>query len=343
MASSQSICRNVAAGLSSRRIVKEFHPVARLFSSVSSKLKMDPAKLVVGLTREKVESDPEILSFLEANFPNAFEDKQFDGMGSFGSTPMSSHVETVAAKELKKAAEIYPRNIRPLVTYLRDPVNEEGSRKCYKLRKFAKMVPGLVYGGDPRNGIFSHKRESKIMIKTPVRNLQREVDRFDKAFESRVYDLRVLESPDDDSGGTVYRVTPQNLQKHPVQDTIYFCANFCRYHPERILRIPIVYINEEESPVIKRDGYIIPLNRFVECVVEDGADIPEMIELECTGLGYKEVIFTDRLIIPDGVTLSKNVIDKGRDFLIGVVYGKSRSDAALEEEEAAAEEAKKKG
>lgn len=239
--------------------------------------------------------------------------------------------------------KLYPRNIRPITAYLRDVINEEGSRSCEKLRIKEKMIPGLLYGGNPALSIFSHQSSSKVYIKTPLPNLQREMDRYHRTFESRVYDLTIYDKQYDDedntndrNDGIVHRVTPQNLQKHPVHNTVYYCANFLRYHPGRPLKLPIEYINEEESPALKRDGFIVPINRYVECLIEDDVDIPEKIEMECTGLNYKDVIRTDRLILPDGVKLSNRVIKKGKEFLVGVVFGKSRGAIAKEEEEAAA-------
>jgi hypothetical protein len=231
--------------------------------------------------------------------------------------------------------EIYEYNIRPLITYLRDPETEEGRRISYQMRKFEQLIPGLVYGGNPQLGIYSHQPDSKILIKTPNRYLQREMDRFGNNFESRVYDLTILENEDDDiESGTVHRVTPQNLQKHPVRDTMYYCCNFVRYHAGRPLKIPITYANEEESSALKRDGFIVPINKYVECFIEDGVTIPEKIELECTGLQYKDVIRKDRLLVPDGVRLSDRVNKKGDNFIIGVVFGKSRGAIAKEEEAA---------
>jgi Ribosomal protein TL5, C-terminal domain/Ribosomal L25p family len=236
----------------------------------------------------------------------------------------------------------YSRNIRPLTAYLRDVIHEEGSRNCYKLRKKEQMIPGVIYGGNPFLNISSHNPDSKIYVKTPIRNLQREIDRYHRTFESRVYDLTIYPTSSHDNmiqepgEGMVHRVTPHNLQRHPVHDTVYYCVNFLRYHPERPLQIPITYINEEESAALKRDGFIVPIQRYVECLIEDNVDIPEKIELECTGLNYKDVIRTDRFIVPDGVRLSDRVMKKGKEFIVGVVFGKSRGAIAKEEEEKAA-------
>lgn len=282
----------------------------------------DPASLVHGLTKEQVESDPEIAEFFRANYPEAYEprpDRQPTTVGDNVEPDQSVLGSAVAKPE----AINYPLNIRPLQCYLRDDVHEEGSRRSQRLREVGE-IPGILYGSDPTLGIYSHSPESKTLVKTEWKYLQRELDRYHRSFESRVYDLTVYEDPED-TEGTVHRVVPRNVQRHPVQSTIY-CANYCRYHAGRPLMIPITYINEEESPALKRDGYIIPIKKFIECFVEEGLAIPDHLELECTGLQVKDVIRMDRMNIPDGIRISDRVKKRGDDFIIGVVQGKRGTD-----------------
>jgi len=173
--------------------------------------------------------------------------------------------------------------------------------------------------------VYSHQPESKTFIKTPWRYIQSETERYHRHFESRVYDLTVYQSPDDDVG-EVHRVLPRDVQRHPWKTGIFYCVNYCRYHAGRPIKIPVVYINEEESNALKHDGFIVPIQRYVECFVDDGVPIPERIELECTGLKFKEVIRTDRLIVPDGVRFSDRVLERGREYIVGVVFGKGRDE-----------------
>jgi large subunit ribosomal protein L25 len=125
---------------------------------------------------------------------------------------------------------------------------------------------------------------------------------------------------------------PRDVQRHPVQGKIY-CANFVRYHAGRSLKLPIVYINEEESPALKRDGYIVPVNKYIECFVEEGVPIPEAIELECTGVLIKDVLRMDRLIFPDGVRPSDRI--NVENWVVGPVFG-GRSGAVDDADDAVA-------
>lgn len=316
----------------------------RWFSSrVSERLKVDPSTLVAGVTKERLDADEALAEYMRSNFPDAFEavddssekEEEID-FGNLILDPYEKrvakrHDEKVRIRKERAAQEkdrVYPRNIRQLTSILRNPKREDGTRNCKRLRYDDKMVPGILYGGDPTLGIYSHQDTSKTWLKTPWPLLQRELDRYNHAFESRVYELTVKENMDDESG-TVHLVTPQNVQRHPLLDWIY-CANFLRYHPGRPLKLPIRYINEEESPALKREGFMIPILRFIECFVEEGADIPESIDLECAGILMRQVARKDRLIIPEGVRLSDRVLAK-KDLVIGVVQGGGRDEEEAEE------------
>jgi large subunit ribosomal protein L25 len=317
---------------------------ARWFSSVKVSPNFDPSKLVQGMTKERMDKDPELAEYMKANYPEAFAT---DGEGATDDDIEINFSELLGRKSdldddkfvayEKKVPIVYPRGIRPLTTYQRDPHRDDGTRNSKRLRYHEGLIPGLLYGGDPFLGIHSHRPESKIFVKTPWNFLQSELDRYHRSFESRVYDLTLLSGPDDDTGGVVHRVTPQNVQRHPVMSTIY-CVNFLRYHPNRPLKIPIRFINQEESVALKRDGYIVPMRRYAECLIEDGVDIPESIDVECTGLRVRQVIRLKDLIIPDGVRISKRVLKRADDFVVGIVYGKGQGE---EEEEKSKEEKSK--
>ena len=317
----------------------------RWLSSLQIKNETDPSQLVHGITKEKLESDPELAEYMKANFPSKFAatdgegtkeaDIDIDFSTLFGRKTKLDHVHSVAYQ--KKVAIVYPRNIRPLTTYFRDPYRDDGTRNSKRLRYHEGLIPGLLYGGDPFKEIYSHQHESKIFVKTPWKLLQSELDRYHRNFESRVYNLTILNGPDDDTGGTQLLVTPQNVQRHPVMSTIY-CVNFLRYHPHRPLQVPIRFVNQEESVALKRDGYIVPINRHLECLVEDGVDIPESIDVDCAGLQVRQVVRLNKLIIPEGVTISKRVIKRSDDFIAGIVYGKGQAE---DEDDTSKEEGKK--
>ncbi|KAG7371472.1 ribosomal L25p protein [Nitzschia inconspicua] len=316
----------------------------------------DPGKLVSGLTLERIEEDPTIAEFVRANFQQqqqSTNDETSNGivippeiLREFGIVDDDTDTEDDDEKKKKRYGD--PRidaglgteeqqrlNIRVLKTYVR---NQEGSKRSHRLRMDHAMIPGLLYGGDPTRGITSLQQSSKLLVQTPWSELQRELDRFHRRFESRVYDLTVYhhdddynDNDDDDTATevTVHRVIPRNVQRHPVQGKIY-CANFLRYHAGRPIQIPFQYINKEESPALKRDGFIVPVRKSLECFVEDGVPIPDFLEVECTGLVLKDIIRMDRVIFPDGVRPTKRV--DVANFIVGPVQG-GRSAATAEDDQ----------
>lgn len=302
----------------------------------------NPGDFVHGVTAADLENDPALKKFFAQNFPAKFGsgeddgdlidlsllDPEFEAEITASSSPITNdNAEDAEEKNeidylMKQQCDL-SMNIRPFIAYKR---TEEGSRECYTLRETTNMMPGILYGSDPTKGILSLDPSSKILVKTPWNFIQRELDRFTyHNFESRVYDLTLFENEDDDEG-TVHRVMPRDVQFHPIQNKIY-CCNYLRYHPGRPIDIPIVYINEDESPAIKRGGFLAPFNRHVSCIVEDGVKIPEAIEMDFTGAKLRDVMRRDRLIFPEGVTPSYKAKE---DFLLGTVFGR-RIDVDEEE------------
>lgn len=290
-------------------------------ATATATARTDVSKLVSGLKPNDVEKNDALAAYLAANFPAEYgkpnqddDDDKEDDM--FGTPTM---IEEEEEEEVVVVGN--DRNIRELFGYTRDPVTEEGTRACRKLRA-ERLIPGIIYGANPSQGI-TDGIGSKIFVKTPWNQLQRELDRYNHHFESRVYDLTIYSDDDDDSEGTVHRVVPRDMQRHPIWNKLY-AVNYLRYHPGRIIKIPIAYINEEESAAMKRGGFIAAVNRYIPCLVEEGVPIPEQVELECTGLKLKDVVRMDRIIFPDGVKPIKKLTN---EFLIGTVFGRSEADS----------------
>jgi len=276
----------------------------------------DASQYIAGITNTDVENNPNLAAYFAANFPEYFKDGKEN----------ESHATAEGDLE-EKFVDVAPENnIRSLFAYKR---TKNGTNHCYRMRDEERLIPGILYGSDPTKGIYSSDASSKAMLSTPLNQIEREMDRFTyHRFESRVYDLTLLEN-EDDTDGEIHRVIPRDVQHHPIY-TKYYCVNYLRYFPGRPINIPITYINEEESPALKRGGFIAPVNKYVSCVIDDGVPIPEALELECTGIGLKEVIRMDRIIFPEGVRVNSNVdLDK---FLVGTCFGR-RLNAEVEEEE----------
>jgi Ribosomal L25p family len=278
----------------------------------------DPSKYVVGVTKEQLYADENLQAFFLANFPEepvVERPKKVQNEEELVSPAIIA--EEVRLNMLQEARSAL--NIRPLHGYKRNPDTEEGTRRCYPMRDIHGFIPGLIYGGDPAQGIvLTSEKSSKIFVKTKWGVIHRELTLYYNAFEGRVYDLTVYED-DEDTVGIIHRVIPRDMQRHPVYNKIY-CLNYLRYHPKRPIKLALKYVNEEESNALKRGGFIVPRARYIECLVEDGVPIPDTIHVECTGLKLKQVVRLDRLIFPDGVKPVKKVDPK--TFLVGSVFGR---------------------
>ena len=319
-------------------------PVFRLAStSIASKGEwekgqiVDPGSFVSGLTSDQLKEDPKLAAFFEANFSSKSDgkgsgikvaveelkdwgltDEELDILGNEADDDEIPDYEAPVIDLGLGTPEQQSLNIRVLHTFQRQL---DGTNACKRLR-WQKIIPGVVYGRD-RHGVDT----GKLLVQTPWPALQRELDRYHRHFESRVYDLTIYKD-EADTEGTVRRVLPRNVQRHPVKGQIY-CANFLEYHPKRPIKIPIQYYNQEESPALKRDGFIIPINKFVECLIEDGVPIPEKLFLDCTGVQVGDVLRLNRIEFPDGVRPSDRLDPK--KFLVGPVKG---GRGASEEEDA---------
>jgi len=271
-----------------------------------------------------------IANFFEVNFPEWKDEPE--GGPAYAAGALEEEAREVAEKEsrivdmgLHPDPELKMLNIRRLYSFVRDPMKEEGSRKSQQLRERG-LLPSFLQGGDPTKGILGTDRPKELYLKIPWFHVQRELDKYRWHFESRVYEMTVFSDESDsfENGATplsVHRVIPRNLQMHPLYHKAY-SVNFLRYHPGRVVELPIRYINEEESPALKRGGFIIPIKRFVPCLIEEGVPIPETIDLECTGVQLGDVLRTERLIMPDGVRFADYLDPK--TFLVGPVKGSRR-------------------
>ena len=275
----------------------------RLLSSYSD---AQLSKMVTGLDADRVASDQKVAEYLAANFVDDVDESY-----------MIAKKENLEEDVVLDDDIVSKMNIYKMTCHTRCRETEDGSRASRRLRN-AGLIPGVIYGGDKAKQIHHRDEKHIIAVKTPQNQIYSAINRHGhRTLESRVYDLTVEET------GEVHRVLPTGLQMHPVKEKI-ICLNFMRYFPGRPVKIPIMPINQEDSPAMKRGGFIVWQNRYLECVIEDGVPIPAYIELNCSGLERKTVLRQERLSIPEGVSISPRV-DPNK-WLLGSVFGKAARD-----------------
>ena len=171
------------------------------------------------------------------------------------------------------------------------------------------MVPGVIYGGnaDPES----------INIK---QNVLLKLLKAGK-FLSTLIKIKV--------DGNEQTVICRAVQRDVVKD-LPSHADFLRLSERsRIsLMIPVEFINEEESPGMKKGGVLTVVRNEVELKVRAN-NIPEQLTVDLAGLEVSDVIRISDITLPDGA--QPTITD--RDFMIANISAPSVLAAADADEE----------
>jgi large subunit ribosomal protein L25 len=171
-------------------------------------------------------------------------------------------------------------------------------------------VPAVVYGDKKSPDLISlsHNEVTKLWNRG--------------TFMSSLLDLEV--------DGKTQRVIPRDVQLDPVKDFVTH-VDFLRLGKgaKIAVEVPVNFVNDEESPGIKRGGILNVVRHEVElnCPAES---IPESIEVDLTGTDIGDSIHISAITLPNGVTPA--ITD--RDFTVATIA----APAALVSEEQEAEE-----
>ena len=120
-------------------------------------------------------------------------------------------------------------------------------------------------------------------------------------------------------GGRTVRTLPKDLSLHPVTDRPLHVDFFRLAEGAKIeVAVPVVFINEEASPGLKRGGVLNVVRHELELVCE--ADkIPSEIALDVTGLEVGDSVHISNVALPEG---SESAITD-RDFTIATIVAPS--------------------
>ena len=134
-----------------------------------------------------------------------------------------------------------------------------------------------------------------------------------------------------DAGGKTHRTLPKDVQFHPVSSRPIH-VDFLRIgeHSQVHVNVPVSFLDEEESPGIKRGGVLNVVRHDLELIC-DAAEIPEQIEISLKGLEVGDSIHISQVNLPKG---AKSAIDD-RDFTVATIVAPS----ALKSEEGDTDEA----
>ena len=120
-------------------------------------------------------------------------------------------------------------------------------------------------------------------------------------------------------GGKTIRTLPKDVAFHPVTDRPLH-VDFLRMTGDSMVevQVPVVFINEEDSPGLKKGGVLNIVRHELELLCPN-ADIPDEIQVDVTGKDLGDSIHISDVPLPKGVT---SVITD-RDFTIATVIAPS--------------------
>jgi len=182
------------------------------------------------------------------------------------------------------------------------------TRQNQKMRDSGR-IPGVLYGKD-QNG-----RVLKQLISVETKALSREIRSRGVTLENTVFELNVM---DEDGTETKHAVAPRQLTRNPLTDLPMSC-NFLKYWSGARMRIPLNFINQDQSVALKRGCFLLRVNRFIECIVDDPESIPDYINVDVTGTEKNDVLRLEHVTFPPNVRPSNRVPD---NFVAGVVKNK---------------------
>jgi large subunit ribosomal protein L25 len=133
-----------------------------------------------------------------------------------------------------------------------------------------------------------------------------------------------------DVGGKSVRTLPKDVAFHPVTDRPLH-VDFLRLSKDAKIQVavPVVFVNDEASPGLKKGGVLNVVRHELELVCESDK-IPDDIQIDVTGLDIGDSIHISNVTLPAG---SESAITD-RDFTIATVVAPS----ALKRAEAEGEE-----
>jgi large subunit ribosomal protein L25 len=133
-------------------------------------------------------------------------------------------------------------------------------------------------------------------------------------------------------GGATVRTLAKDVAFHPVTDRPLH-ADFLRVseHANVHVNVPVLFINEEKSPGIKRGGVLNVVRHDVELIC-DAAEIPDDVTVDLSGFEVGDSIHISAVKLPAG---AKPAITD-RDFTIATIVAPSSLKSKEGDTEAAA-------
>lgn len=172
---------------------------------------------------------------------------------------------------------------------------ERAGKGAARATRRAGQVPGVVYGA----------KEPPVLIALDPKELKQRLGQ--SGFFTRLVDIQL--------DGKNHRVLPRDVQYHPVTDQPIH-VDFMRVSADAkvTVAVPVVFINEGQSPGLKKGGVLNVVRHEVEliCPVDS---IPHSLTVDLSGKDIGDSIHISHIALPEGVR--PTIAD--RDFTVATV------------------------
>lgn len=184
------------------------------------------------------------------------------------------------------------------LTISAEPRERAGKGASRALRREGR-VPAVIYGGKEEPTTI-HVEEKLLMQQLGTGHFMNSIVMIE-------------------TGGKKIRTLPKDVALHPVSDRPVH-VDFLRLTKGAKIEVnvPVVFVNEEASPGLKKGGVLNVVRHELELVCE-GDKIPSEIEIDVTGLEVGDSIHFSALTLPEG---SESQITD-RDFTIATIVAPS--------------------
>lgn len=176
---------------------------------------------------------------------------------------------------------------------------ERAGKGASRVLRREGRVPAVIYGG----------KQEPVSIHVEEKELVRQLGTGH--FFNSIVEVTL--------GGETIRTLPKDVAFHPVTDRPLH-ADFLRLSADAKVHVevPVVFINEEASPGLKRGGVLNIVRHELELVC-DAALIPDDIVIDVTGLEVGDSIHISHVKLPAGAVSA--ITD--RDFTIATIVAPS--------------------
>ena len=170
-------------------------------------------------------------------------------------------------------------------------------------------IPAVIYGG----------KEEPTPIHVEEKELVRQLNTGH--FMNSIVTIEI--------GGEKVRTLPKDVALHPVSDRPQHADFFRMVKGGKIdVSVPVVFVNEDESPGLKKGGVLNVVRHELELTCENDK-IPSEIEIDVTGKEVGDSIHISEITLPEG---SESAITD-RDFTIATLVAPSALKKSEEEAE----------